>query len=190
MIRAMGVKELFSAIFTLMFRHNTLWRNLKDKKGITDDEFSVLREYAVPVITLVQLAKFPLIGVPRPAMFFAIATFLIDIAVLYLMTGGAVYLLAQERSESFKARTLTVFCYSMTPVWLFELFYFTGTWSWFFAFLAISYTLFIGRNGLILLLDLDATVSARALSNTALFVVMVNTVAFLLISSLIRLFNF
>ncbi len=97
------------------------------KEGIqSDDEFNVIREYAVPVIALVQIAKFPLIGVPRPAMFFAIANFLIDIAALYLMTGGAAYLLEQERPEVSKTGTLTILCYSMTPVWLCELFYFTG----------------------------------------------------------------
>jgi hypothetical protein len=183
----MDVKELFSAIITLLFRNRTLWHNLK--KGDAGDEFSVLREYAVPVLAIVQLAKFLLIGVPRTAMIFAIATFLVDIAALYLMTGGAVYLLAQERSESFKARTLTVFCYSMTPVWLFELFYFTGIWSWLFASLALFYAFVIGRNGVKLLLDPDGTISASALRNTALFVAMVNMVSFLLIGSLIRLFN-
>jgi hypothetical protein len=184
----MGVKELFSAIFTLLFRNSVLWRDLKKEE--VADEFSVLREYAVPVIALVQLVKFPLIGVPRMAMIFTLATFLIDVAALYLMTGGAVFLLAQDQTERFKAKTLTVVCYSMTPVWLFELFYFTGPWRSLIAALALGYTLVIGRNGLKLLFAPDTTLSFPALRNTALFVVMVNTVAFLLISSLIRLFNF
>ena len=183
----MSVSELFSAIFRLLFQNSSLWHDLE--KGSEGDEFSVLREYAIPVIAIVQLVKFPLIGVPRAAMIVAIVNFLVDIAALYLMTGGAAYLLAQERTESIKARTLTVFCYSMTPVWLFELFYFTGFPSWIFAVLALSYTLFIGRNGFKLLFDLDKPFSASALRNTALFVVVVNMVAFLLISSIMRLFN-
>ena len=183
----MSVTELFSAIFRLLFQNRSLWRDLE--KGSEGDGSTVLREYAVPVIAIVQLVKFPLIGVPRTAMIFAIVNFLIDIAALYLMTGGAVYLLAQERTESIKARTITVFCYAMTPVWIFELFYFTGFPSWLLAILALSYTLVIGRNGLKHLLDLDKPLSASALSNTALLVLMVNTVAFLLISSAMRLFN-
>jgi hypothetical protein len=183
----MSVTELFSAIFRLLFHNSSLWSDLK--KGSEGDGSSVLREYAVPVIAMVQLLKFPLIGVPRTALIFAIVNLLIDIAALYLMTGGAVYLLAQERTESFKAGTLTVFCYAMTPVWLFELFYFTGLPGWLFAFPALSYTLLIGRNGLQHLLYLDKPLSASALRNTALFVVMVNTVAFLLISSTMRLLN-
>ena len=144
----MDVKELFSTIFTLLFRNNTLWRNYQEHEGIKSDDYNVIREYAVPVIALVQLAKFPLIGVPRSAMLFAIAVFLIDIAALYLLTGAAIYLLEQGQPESFKDRTLTVVCYSMTPVWLFELLYFTGPWSWLFAFFAVMCTLVIGKNGL------------------------------------------
>ena len=126
-----------------------MWRNYRNNESIKADDFNVIREYAVPVIALVQLAKFPLIGVPRSAMFFTIAIFLIDIAALYLITGAAVYLLAQgQQPKNFKAGMLTVVCYSMTPVWLFELFYFTGPWSWIFAFFAVIYTLVIGKNGL------------------------------------------
>jgi hypothetical protein len=183
----MSVTELFSAIFRLLFHNSSLWRNLE--KGSEGDGSRALREYAVPVIAMVQLVKFPLIGVPRSAMIFAIVNFLIDIAALYLMTGGAVYLLSQDRTESCKARTFTVFCYAMTPVWLFELFYFTGFPSWLFAFPALGYTLFIGRKGLKHLIEFDKPLAAPALRNTALFVVMINTVAFLLISSTMRLFN-
>ena len=184
----MGLKELFSAIFTLLFQYRKFWKNLKE--GATGDEFNVLRDYAVPVIALVQIAKFPLIGLPRQAMIFAIANFLIDIAALYLMMGGAAYLLVRERSESIKDVILTVFCYSMTPVWLFELLYFTGGWSWLFAFLALSYTLVIAKNGLAVMLDFHSGATGNALRNTALFVVMVNTSVFLLIRAVMRLFNF
>ena len=184
----MGVKELFVAIYTLLFRNRTLWRDLK--QGVPGKEVTVLRDYAVPVIALVQLAKFPLIGVPKPAMFFAITTFLIDIAVLYLVAGGAEYLLARERSESARAMILNVVCYSMTPIWLCELFYFTGIWSLLFALIALSYTLVIGKDGLTILLDLDPALSRSLLTKSAFLVVMTNIAAFLLISAAIRLFNF
>ncbi|MCX6177981.1 MAG: hypothetical protein NT163_01160 [Chlorobiales bacterium] len=184
----MGIKELFSAIFSLLFRYRKFWRDLKEVNS--DSEFNVLRDYAVPVIALVQLGKFPLIGLPRQALFFAIANFLIDIAALYLMMGGAAYLLFQERSERIHSGMLTVFCYSMTPVWIFELLYFTGGWSWVFAFFALSYTLVIGRNGLAVMLDFYDGLAGSALRNTAFFVVVVNTAVFLLIRAAMRLFNF
>lgn len=184
----MGVKELFSAIFALLFRHRKFWLDLRQSNP--GGEFNVLRDYAVPVIALVQLAKFPLIGVPRSAMYFAGANFLVDIATLYLLAGGAAYLLEHERSESIQSGTLTVFSYAMTPVWIFELFCFTGNWSWLFAFVAIAYTLVIVRNGLIVLLALDSALSATALRNISLFAFAVNSATFLLVRALIRLFNF
>ena len=184
----MGVKELFSAIFTLLFQYRKFWRDRKE--GISDEELNVLRDYSVPVIALVQIGKFPLIGLPRQAMIFGIANFLIDVAALYLMMGGAAYLLSRERSEHIKAGILTVFCYSMTPVWIFELFYFTGSWSWLFAFFALSYALIIGRNGLAVMLDFDSVIPAASLRYAAFFVVTVNTSVFLLIRAVMRLFNF
>ncbi|NMW21580.1 MAG: hypothetical protein HKK67_08110 [Chlorobiaceae bacterium] len=186
----MGVKELFLAIFSLLFRYGNFWNDLKKREVTHGDEFNVLRDYAVPVIALVQLAKFPLIGLPRPAMFFAIANFLIDIAGLYLMMGGAAYLFARENTETPQGGIVTVFCYSMTPVWLFELFYFTGRLSWLFAFIALSYALVIGRKGLAVMLDVISGVTGNALRNTALFVITVNTAVFLLIRAVMRLFNF
>ncbi|MEI8185976.1 MAG: hypothetical protein WCG19_04690 [Chlorobiaceae bacterium] len=184
----MGIKELFSAIFSLLFQYRKFWQTLREEP--TDNEFNVLRDYAVPVIALVQLGKFPLIGLPRQAMIFAIANFLIDIAALYLMMGGAAYLLARERSETIKDGVLTVFCYAMTPVWIFELFYFTGSWSWLFAFLALSYALVIGKNGLSVMHEFDSGITGTSLWNTAFFVVTVNTSVFLLIRAVMRLFNF
>ena len=154
------------------------------------EEVDELREYAVPVIALVQLLKFPLIGVPRSAMIFSIANFLVDIAVLYLVTGGAAALLGRTGSRNTQAKMVTIFCYSMTPVWLVELLYFTGSWSWVFAALALVYTLVISRNGLSVLFALDEALCGAAMRNVAFFLVMVNTVAFLVIKALMRLFNF
>jgi hypothetical protein len=78
----------------------------------------------------------------------------------------------------------------MTPVWIVELLYFTGSWSWLFAFLALSYALVIGKNGLAVMLDFEVAVPVNVLRNTALFVVTVNTSVFLLIRAVMRLFNF
>jgi len=183
----MEAKELFFAIVRLLFHNNALWRELKE--SIVGKEPSVLREYAVPVIALVQLAKFPLIALPRPAMFLGITSFLVDIAALYLIVGGVVSLLRKERSESLKALVLTVICYSMTPVWLGELLYFTGSWSLLFALLALSYSIVISRNGLMVMLNLDKKLFRTALGNIMFFVAIVNSVVFVLINAAIRLFN-
>ena len=183
----MSVKELFAVLLTLLFRNRKLWAELKE--SIPGKEFNVLREYAVPVIALVQLAKFPLIGTPRPAMFFAVTSFLVDVAALYLVGGGVLYLLARERSESFKAVILMVICYSMTPVWLGELFYFTGIWSCVFAILAMVHTIVTSRNGLVLVLDLEKAVFRSALRNIALVIAVITSLVFLLMTAAMRLFN-
>ncbi|TLU52156.1 MAG: hypothetical protein FDX12_02580 [Chlorobium sp.] len=184
----MGVKELFSAIFTVLFRYRKFWRELKEEA--LSEELHELKDYAVPLIAMVQLCKFPLIGLPRQAMFFALANFLIDVAALYLLIGGTAYLLEREHLEHIQDRMLKIVCYSMTPVWLFELLYFTGIWSWLFAFLALFYMLLIGRNGMAVMLEFYTGIAGKTLRNTALFVVTVNTSVFLLIRAVMRLFNF
>ncbi len=184
----MRPKELFISIFAVLFRYRSFWQKLKD--NMPSDTSGLLRDYAVPVIALTQLCKFPLIGVPRPAMFFSIATFLIDVGVLYLLIGGAVYLVDPERPEKIQSDMLTVFSYSMTPVWISELFYFTGVWSWLFAVSAILYTVVISRYGFNLLCEPHTADSRNALRKITLFQVAVNCAVFFLEKALMRLFNF
>ena len=172
---------------TLLFRNGRLWNTIRELPP--DEEFNVQKDYAIPVMALVQLLKFPLIGLPGRAMYFAIACFLIDVAALYLMTGGAASLLAYKREKNVQQKTMILFCYSMTPVWLGELFYFTGAWSSLFAALTLGYALFVGRNGLKLLFDLDDRLSGAQLTKTALLVLTVNLSVFLLIRAIMRLLN-
>jgi hypothetical protein len=179
----MGLKELFASIFAVLFRHHSLWQDLKLSDRM--DESAVLREYAIPVIAVVQFVKFFLTGNPRQAMVMAIVDFLIDVGALYLLIRGAAYLFERERQEA-----VTVLCYSMTPVWIFELFYFTGNWSWFFAVSALIYCLVISRNGYLVHLDRNAVLSGQVLKIAAIFLVTVNSAAFLLIKAVMRSFNF
>ncbi len=184
----MGVKELFSAIVAVLLRNGRFWLELKETPP--SEESNVMRDYAVPLIALVQLAKFPLIGQPRVAMYFCIATFLIDVAALFLLTGGTLSLFEAKKRERFQESLSRVVSYSMTPVWMIELLYFlNGNWSFLFAAAAISYTLVIGRNGMKVTLDLAPAPSASALRNTALYLMAVNSASFFLIRSLMRLFN-
>lgn len=183
----MGIKELLTAVFSLLFRNRRLWHSIRELP--LDEEFNVQKDYAIPIIAFVQLLKFPLVGLPGRAMYFAIASFLIDIAALYLMTGGGAYLLAKEGEKNVPQKTNILFCFSMTPVWLGELFYFTGSWSWLFAALALGYALFAGRNGLKELFGLDLPLSGTQLTNTALLALTVNLSAFLLIRAVMRLLN-
>jgi hypothetical protein len=184
----MGVRELFSSIFAVLFRFRMFWSKLKDNPP--GDETLLLREYAVAVIALVQLAKFPLIGVPRTAMFYSIANFLIDVGALYLFLGAAAYLLGQSSAKKSTAGIPALFCYSLTPVWIAELFYFAGAWSLPAAAVAMVYAIVINRQGLVSFMGLEPTVSGAVFRNIALLQLLGGGALFLLIRALMRLFNF
>ena len=183
----MNAQEFFMAIVNILFRNVTLWCSLKE--SIVGKESDILRQYAAPVIVLVQLIKFVIIGQPRAAMLSGITSFLVDSAGLYLISGAVIALLGKDRSESFKGVVLTVICYAMTPIWLSELFSMTGVWSVLFFLVALSHTVVVSRNGLITMLDLDALQYRSILRNITLLLVVVNSVAFSLLSASIRLFN-
>lgn len=179
-----GLKQLFGAIGAVLFRYRRFWRELQ--QGGWPEGLDVQRGYAVPVIAMVQLLKFPLIGVPRPAMFFAIASFIIDVAAFYVLSGVTSRILFQEKAGEMEGGVVTVLSYAMTPVWLFELFYFTGSWSWIFALLALGHMLLISNSGFSLLFSL----SGRPLQIAAIFTGILQTSVFVLFKSLVRLFNF
>jgi hypothetical protein len=184
----MAPKELFSSVIAVLFRYRSFWRNLKEAPP--PDETTLLREYAVAVIALVQLCKFPLIGVPRTAMFYAIANFLIDVGALYILVGAASYIVEHDRTKHSPGGMLAVFCYSMTPVWISELFYFAGTWSLLAAVLGIVYAIIINRHGLVEYIGFDTAVSGAALRNIALIQVVTGGAVLLLLRAVMRLFNF
>ncbi|MDT9546799.1 MAG: hypothetical protein RI826_05615 [Chlorobium phaeovibrioides] len=180
----MPLKQLFSAMMAVMFRYRNFWNRVRD--GEFPEGVDLLRTYAVPVIAVVQLLKFPLIGVPRPAMLFSIASFLLDVTALYLLSGGVLKLLFPDEPAAMEGKVVTVLAYGLTPVWLFELFYFTPLWSWVVALLALGHTLLISWYGFSLLLGL----SGRPMLRAGFFLAGVESVVFMLSMSLMRLFNF
>jgi len=183
-IVAMSIKKLFSTIIALLFSHRQFWEDYRSgKAGVVDN---VLKDYAVPVIALVQLVKFPLIGIPRQAMIIAIATFLVDVAALYLITGGIMRFFEGERQNRQEQIITAVIGFSLTPVWLAEPFYFLGNWSWVFASAAILFSLFISNNGFSLLFD---RTNQSAMRNSALLLVTVCLAVFVVERGMLRLFN-
>jgi len=177
----MPLKQLFSAMMAVMFRYRNFWARVRE--GEWPEGVDLLRSYAVPVIAMVQLLKFPLIGVPRPAMFYAIASFLLDVAALYLLSGGMLKLLLTDDPARIEGKVVTVLAYGLTPVWLFELFYFSPLWSWMVALLALGHTLLIAWYGFSLLLG----VSGRPMLRAGFFLAGVQSIVFMLSMSLMRL---
>jgi len=183
-IVAMSIKKLFSTIIALLFSHRQFWEDYRSgKAGVVDN---VLKDYAVPVIALVQLVKFPLIGIPRQAMIIAIATFLVDVAALYLITGGIMRFFDGTPQNRQEQMITAVIGFSLTPVWLAEPFYFLGSWSWVFASAAILFSLFISANGFSLLFD---RINQSAMRNSALLLVTVCVAVFVVERGMLRLFN-
>lgn len=151
---------------------------------------NVLKDYSVPVIAMMQLVKFPLIGVPRLAMIVAIATFLVDVAALYLVAGGLSGFIDNGRNRSQPPEEATALAgFSLTPVWLVEPFFFIEGWNWLFAALSICYAFLICRSGLVVLAGRTMRPGRSAMRNSALLLVTVSTAVFFVERALLRLFN-
>ncbi|TCD47093.1 hypothetical protein E0L29_10070 [Chlorobium sp. N1] len=80
---------------------------------------------------------------------------------------------------------VTVLSYALTPIWLFELFYFTGSWSWLFALLALGHMLLISTAGFGSLFAL----SGRPVKAAALVTGLLQASVYVLSTALVRLFN-
>lgn len=178
---SMEIKAIAQAFMKALFRYPAMWRQLQNNPASTDG--SMLRNYAVPIIALVQLLKFPLIGEPRPAMFLGIVSMLVDSAVLYVLAGGVLALLPISRTEEAKEQVMTVFCYALTPCWLAELAYGHGIWSILFALFAFVHALASSRQGLVSLLDLDVRIVSSKLTRVALFMLLICCISFFILSA-------
>lgn len=140
----MGMNAFLRAMAALLLQTRTFWQEFSAGRLPAGRE--VLGAYAVPVIAVVQVLKFPLVGEPRPAMFLAIATFVIDVAALQLAIGGASRLLERQAGEP-DADVPAIVAYAMTPVWLSEPFAFTGPLWAGVAVLAIAWSLLVATRG-------------------------------------------
>jgi hypothetical protein len=181
----MGLKWLFSAIFSVLFHPETFWNDARERFR----EVNAMKDYAAPVIAIVQFAKLPFIHVPRMAMLLAIISFTIDVAVLYVLTGVMVSAAEAERSAPAQHEIMTALSFSLTPIWLAEPFGFAGTWRWLFMAAALAYTVFISRTGLQAMLG-SGEPGVEAFSGKAAFLVgAIAMISFLLQNGLIRFFT-
>jgi hypothetical protein len=181
----MGLKWIFAAMFAVLFRPESFWQDARERFR----EVNAMKDYAAPVIALLQFVKLPFIAVPRMAMLLAIIGFTVDVAVLYLLTGAMVSLAGAERPESVQHEIVTALSFSLTPMWLVEPFGFAGVWRWLVMAAALVYTLFISRAGLQAMLG-SAEPGVEAFSTKSAFLVAAAAmISFLLQSGLIRFFT-
>jgi hypothetical protein len=181
----MGLKWLVMTIFFVLFRPESFWKNGRE----TLREVNAMRDYAAPVIALAQFCKLPFVAVPRMAMLLAVVSFIVDVAVLYLLSGAVGALAGQDSPESTQQDILTVLCYALTPVWLAEPFTFTGQWRWLVMAVAIFHALLSSRFGMQAMLEIE-TSRLDALSwKSGILLATATMISFVLVSGLARFFT-
>jgi hypothetical protein len=181
----MGLKWIFTTMVSVLFRPDSFWKEYRERM----QEANAMRDYAAPVIAIVQLCKLPFIGVPRMAMLLSIISFTVDVAVLYLLSGAIVSIAGSaERPEAIQNDVMMVLCYSLTPVWLAEPFLFTGSWRWLFMAVALVHTLFISRLGILAVLGHENPRIEAFSRKSGFLVAMATVISFTLINGLIRFF--
>ncbi len=181
----MGLKWLFSTMFAVLAHPEAFWKEgLARREGV-----NAMRDYAAPVIAMVQLAKLPLVGVPKPAMILAIVSFILDVAVLYLLAGAIASAAGSDRKTSLQEEILATLCYALTPVWLAELFYFAETWRWLFLVGALLHAFLILKPGLHAMLDLEGPQADTLTGKSALLTSGASLASFMAMTGLIRIFT-
>ena len=181
----MGVKWLFAAIVAVLFRPDTFWRDGRERLR----EVNAMKDFAAPVIALIQFCKLPFVAVPRMAMLLAIIGFTVDVAVLWLLSGAMAALASSKRTESLQQDVMAVLCYSLTPIWLVEPFGLAGAWRWIVMGAALLYSLFIARTGTITMLGNEIPEIEPFFGKSALLVATAAIISFLLQGGLIRFFT-
>jgi hypothetical protein len=181
----MGLKWLFMTVVSVLTRPEAFWK----ERRYADGEVNALRDYAAPVIATIQLIKLPLVGVPRSAMILAIVSFVVDVAVLYLLAGALARLFDRHRTESVQQAVMTLLCYGLTPLWLAEPFYFAGWLRLLFAAGALVLSLFIMKSGLPVLFEREFDRVSPHAGKGALLTVVAAMASFTAITGLIRIFT-
>ncbi|NTU69109.1 MAG: hypothetical protein HGB02_09605 [Chlorobiaceae bacterium] len=181
----MGLKWLFTTMFSVLVQPQAFWKEGAGRR----EGVNAMKDYAAPVIAMVQLLKLPLVGVPKPAMIMAIISFIVDVAVLYLLSGAIASIAGRDRTASMQDDILAMLCYALTPVWLAEPFYFANAWRWLFLVVALVHACFILKPGLHATLDM-ATPHVEALTGKSALLTSAATLAsFMAMTGLIRIFT-
>jgi hypothetical protein len=186
-ITQMDIKKLFFSIAAVLFSRRKFWQDYFSAGSSA--EKNLQKDYVLPVIAMVQLVKFPLVGTPRLAMYTALATFMLDIAALYLVTGGMLRLLDSGRASASDTDAAALAAFSLTPLWLVEPFYFLGAWSWLFAVVAAVYAVVILIDGMNELFERNPPPVRAPIANASLLLVGVSIALFIVERGIIRLID-
>ncbi|MBM3423603.1 MAG: hypothetical protein FJY09_10245 [Chlorobi bacterium] len=183
----MDIKRLFLSIAAVLFSRRKFLQDFFSARSSA--ELNLQKDYALPVIAMVQLVKFPLVGTPRLAMYTALATFMLDIAALYLVTGGMIRLLGSGQAAASDTDAAALAAFSLTPLWLVEPFYYFGGWSWLFASVAAVYAVVILIDGINELFKRNPPPVRVPHANASLLLVVVSIALFVVERGIIRLID-
>ncbi|NTU53011.1 MAG: hypothetical protein HGA97_04760 [Chlorobiaceae bacterium] len=178
----MGLKWLFTIFISVLLHPEAFWENARKRFR----RVNALRDYAAPVIAMVQLFKLPFIGSPRAAMLITIISFVIDVAILYLLAGAAFSGVSTERTERVQNDIMTVLCFSMTPLWLAEPFYFIKLLKWIVVAAALVYTLLISRLGMQAMFKIESRRRDAFFLKLGFLIIVATAISFMLLDSLTR----
>jgi hypothetical protein len=186
-ITQMDLKNFFLTILAILFTPRRFWQEYSFRTPESGENLQ--KDYALPVIAMVQLMKFPIIGTPRLAMFNALATVVLDIAALYLITGVMLRLLERERIVLPETAATALAAFSLTPIWLAEPFYFLGGFSWLIAAVATGWAIRILGEGMRFLFERHPLSANPPQRNAALLIAVVSAAIFLVQRSFHRLID-
>ncbi len=137
------MRQFFLTVRDVIFKPGEFWHDVSAAGG--RDSLDALRSYAVPLIALAQIAKFPVIGVPRTAMIYGIINFVLDVAVLYLLMGLYTAFLDETRGKDGATVAALIPCFSLTPFWVLEPLFLFDRLGLFFAGAGVLTALFIAN---------------------------------------------
>ncbi|ASQ90911.1 hypothetical protein CHL67_08230 [Prosthecochloris sp. GSB1] len=165
----------------------SFWKELSSG-GLYGDSDS-LRDYAAPLVGVVQIVKFPLIGVPRAAMVYGLINFVLDIAVLYLLTGVFGALAGEEPESAAPLRASVLPCFALTPFWVAEPLFFVDRWGSFIACGALLHVLVIVNVGMGVLRAGGEPLAAKRYYPLQAVTAISLSLGFVLMSGVMRILN-
>ena len=181
------MRQFFLTIRDVIFKPGKFWSDVSAGGG--HGSLDALRSYAVPLVALAQIAKFPIIGVPRTAMIYGIINFILDVAVLYLLMGLYTASLDEARGKDGATSAALIPCFSLTPFWILEPLFLFDRFGLFFAGAGVLCALFVANTAVAVLyphrLPLPAKVSYRLQLVTALGTML----TFFLMSGVMNIFT-
>ena len=181
------MRQFFLTIRDVILKPGKFWNDVSAAGG--HDSLDALRSYAVPLVALAQIVKFPIIGVPRPAMIYGIINFILDVAVLYLLMGLYTAVLDEAHGKDGATAAALVPCFSLTPFWILEPLFLFDRIGLFFAGAGVLSALFIANTAVAVLYPHRLPLPAKVAYPLQLVTALGTMLTFFLMSGVLNIFT-